>query len=198
MAEPTVQKFEAKVPLTVEIDLNQLLVSVVGEIPTFTGDPGEPGWEPAFMFNEIIQAAATIVAGKLMSNATEYQGLAKKLKEAIDLKLSDMVSAALDKPYVKLDTYGEPLRGAESTTLRETIKEQVAITLSKGMQPGDRYSSNSTNVNGAVKKYVDAQVLEVINKDFKEAIDKAKAEVVGKIKDKAAQVIAETIEKGVK
>lgn len=178
--------------MTVTIDMQELLGSVVGEIPPYSGDP-EDEWQPTYLHNEIIGAAAQIVAEKLMKDAKSYQGLSKALKQAIEEKLAEMIEEELVKPYAQLDTYGEVKRGAEPITLRDQIKTQVDEALKKSMAPSDRY--NNDPAWGALRKFIDNQIAAVLQKDFADAIAKGKKEVLDKIEKNAAEVIAKTIAK---
>jgi len=193
------EKITASTEVTLTMDMTAFLQATIGEVPSYgTSFDPEDDWQPDPVVGAIIDTAGRIVAEKLMSNETYYQGMTKRLKETIDQALADMVIAELDKPFKLVDTYGEVVRGVDPVTLRERIKEQIETTLAKGMRPGDRYAGSNAGVDGKVKEYVDKAILEVINKDFKTAIDQAKATVVKRIRDNAEQVIADTIAKGVK
>jgi hypothetical protein len=181
----------ATVPITVSLDLQELLNATVGPIPAYTGDPDDYQEPPPPLHSEIIGAAAHLVARKLMSDATGYQGLQSRIRDAIDAKLGEMVTAELDKPFKPVDSYGEVLRSAEPTSLRAQIGKQAAEALAKGMAPSDRYSSDS--IRGALKKYIDTEIDRQIKGELAETVKQAKAAVVDKVKANVTQVITDTI-----
>lgn len=181
---------EATVPVTVTLDLHELLQATVGDIPPYSGDPDDE-WIHEPLVGEIVGQAASIIAKKLMSDAKGYRTMSKFIRDMIDTKLAEMVDAELNKPYVPVDSYGEKVRGVDPTTLRAQIGTQINEALAKGMSPSSRYGSDPTA--GVLKKYIDTEIGNKLQNEFKAAIEKGKKEVLDKIQEKAAAVIAQTI-----
>jgi hypothetical protein len=186
MTDPT--QIGTNVPITITLDLDQLLASTVGPIPAYTGDP-DGDWEPDPVGGAIIHQAATILARSV--NHDERVGYRTRYREAIQEALGRLVEAELDKPFLPVDAYGEPRRGAEPTTLRAEIGRQAADLLAMGMAPNDRYSNDP--VRGALKKYIDGEIDRQIKGELQEAVKQAKLQVIDKVKANVAAVITDTI-----
>ncbi len=189
----TPDEIQATVPITVTVDLEQLLTAQVGDIPAWTGDPDDEYEPPTPLIGAIITGVAHVMAGKLMADATGYQGMKGRIRDAIDERVGEIVAAQLDREFKPVDSYGEVIRHAEPTTLREQIKTQASDALAKGMQPGDRYNSKL----GGLKKYIDEEIDRQIKKELQQEVAAAKAAVVDKVKANAAAVIADTITRSV-
>lgn len=184
------EEIKASVPLTLSVDLHELLEATVGHIPVYTGDPDDD-YEPNPVVGVLVQAAARILADKLMSDAKGYHGMQARIREAIDEKLAEMVTIELDKPFKPVDSYGEAVRGAEPTTLRALIGKQASEALAKGMAPSDRYSNDATK--GALKKYIEGEIDRQIKTELQAEVAKAKAAVVDKVKANVTAVITDAI-----
>ncbi len=182
-------EIQATVPITVTVDLEQLLTAHVGDIPAWTGDPDDEYEPPTPLIGAIITGVAHVMAGKLMADATGYQGMKGRIRAAIDEKVADIVTGQLDREFLPVDSYGEVQRHAEPTTLREQIKTQASTALAKGMKPSDRYNTDL----GGLKKYIDTEIDRQIKTELAEAVKEAKATVVAKVKANAAQLITDTI-----
>ena len=183
------EEIQATVPITVTVDLEQLLAAHVGDIPAWTGDPDDEYEPPTPLIGAIITGVAHVMAGKLMADATGYQGMKGRIRDAIDEKVADIVTGQLDREFLPVDSYGEVQRHAEPTTLREQIKAQASTALAKGMKPSDRYNTDL----GGLKKYIDTEIDRQIKNELAEAVKEAKATVVAKVKANAAQLITDTI-----
>ena len=186
-------EIQATVPITVTVDLEQLLTAHVGDAPAWTGDPDDEYEPPTPLIGAIITGVAHVMAGKLMADATGYQGMKGRIRDAIDEKVGEIVAAQLDREFLPVDSYGEVQRHAEPTTLREQIKTQASTALAKGMKPSDRYNTDL----GGLKKYIDTEIDRQIKNELAEAVKEAKATVVAKVKANAAQVITDTITRSV-
>lgn len=185
----TPDEIQATVPITVTVDLEQLLTAQVGDVPAYTGDPDDEYEPPTPLIGAIITGVAHTLAGKLMADAVGYHGMRDRIRTRIDEQIELIVTAQLDREFLPVDSYGEVQRGAKPTTLREQIKTQTSDALAKGMQPGDRYNSKL----GGLKKYIDGEIDRQIKGELQSAVAEAKAAVVDKVKANAAQVITETI-----
>lgn len=185
----TTEDIKASVPLTLSVDLNELLEATVGHVPVYTGNPDDE-YEPNPVVGVLVDAAARVLANKLMSDAKGYHGMQAHIRDAIDTKLAEMVTDELDKPFKPVDSYGDFIRSAELTTLREQIGKQASNAIAKGMAPVDRYGNSA---NGALKKYIDTEIDRQIKGELAEAVKEAKAAVVDKVKANVTQVITDTI-----
>jgi hypothetical protein len=185
------EQIDATVPVTITIDLQQLLTANVGEIPPYTGDPDDEWEPPTPMVGAIVGATANQLAVELKRDATGYHGMQSRIRDQIDEKIAEVVAGQLDREFKPVDSYGEVQRNAEPTTLREQIKKQAETVLAKGMAPRDQYSNNP--VQGVLRKYIDDEIARLIKAELAKAVEQAKAEVLAKVKGSAAQVITDTI-----
>lgn len=187
----TAEQIDATVPVTITIDLQQLLTANVGEIPPYAGDPDDEWEPPTPVVGAIVNAVAAHMAAQLKHDATGYQGMKGMIRDQIEEKIGEIVAGQLDREFKPVDQYGEVQRNAEPTTLREQIKKQAETVLAKGMAPSDRYSNDK--VQGVLRKYIDDEIARLIKAELAKEVEKAKAEVLAKVKGSAAQVITETI-----
>lgn len=192
MNATTPEEIRATVPVTLTVDLEQVLTAYVGDVPAYTGDPDDEYEAPSPMVGAIIAGVADTLARKLMQDATGYAGMKGAIRDAIDAKVAEIVTGQLDREFKPVDMYGEVDRYAEPTTLREQIKTQASAALAKGMKPSDRYNSDL----GGLKKYIDTEIDRQIKVELAEAMKEAKTAVVDKVKATAAQVVTDTITRG--
>lgn len=188
----TTEEIRATVPVTITVDLEEMLTAYVGEVPAWTGDPDDEYEPPNKMIGAIIAGVSDTLARKLINDATGYAGMKHVIKTQIDEKVAEIVAGQLDREFLPVDSYGEVQRHAQPTNLREQIKSQTELALAKGMKPGDRYGSDL----GGIKKYIDTEIDRQIKTELAEALKEAKTQVVDKVKAAAAQVITDTITKG--
>lgn len=195
------EQIKAEAEVTVTLNLEQLLHATVGEIPEFTGDYDyEEGREfepPTPLYGAIVQAAASQLVAEVKRDAQGYRGLSAAIRTVIEERITEQVTAELDREFKPVDSYGEVLRNADPTTLREQIGKQAREALAQGMAPGDRSGYNSGH-KGAVRKYIDAEITKQIQTELQAEVAAAKALVVSKVKDAAAQAITDQIAKGVR
>lgn len=180
---------KANVPVTVSLDIEELVQAYVGTIPTYTGDPDDDVEAPPPLYGEIITAAAHVVARSVINDTTRYGGLKRYVEDAITRQLDTLVAAELEKPFKPVDTYGEVIRGAEPTSLREQIGQHATTWIAKAMKSGSRYASD----NGELYKYIDGELLKLLKTDLKAAADQARAAVTTKIQTEAAKVLGDII-----
>jgi hypothetical protein len=182
MAEP--------ITLTIDLDLDQHLVRHIGY-----DEDGEERTAPQTLEDVVIgQVVEELVNRAVRDQQSGYSGLRKRVeditREEISAAVRPLVAKALEGPIRRTNSYGEVL-DRNPTTLRDMIFEQVTKALTKGSQQ-DRYGQRSTSVlSDLVKEHVDR----ILAKELKGEIDKAKAEVVGAVRAKGAEVLAETIKR---
>jgi hypothetical protein len=182
MAEP--------ITLTIDLDLDQHLVR-------FTGydEDGEERTAPQTLEDVVIgQVVSTLVAMAVRDEHSGYRDLRKRVEEVtreeITAAVRPMVAEALEGPIRRTNSYGEVL-DRNPTTLRDMIFEQVTTALTKGSRQ-DTYGRQSKSV---LSDLVQEHVERILAKELKGEIDKAKAEVVGAVRAKGAEVLAETIKR---
>lgn len=183
-------EINSTVPITLTIDLQQLLNATVGTIPEYTGDPDADEWQPDPVSGAIIDAAARQLAREVSRD--ERSSYRTYYRDAIDKALGELIAAELDKPFKPVDQYGEVKTSAEPTTLRDAIGKQAAEVIAKGMNPGSTWNGRRENV-GSLTKYIDTEIDRQIKGELQAAVAEAKAAVVDKVKANAAQVITDTI-----
>lgn len=188
------EEIQATVPITVTVDLQELLAAQVGEIPQYTGDPDDEYEPPTPMVGAIVNGVAHIMASQLKNDATGYGGMKSLIRDRIEAKIDEIVAVQLDREFLPVDAYGEVLRSAEPTTLREQIKKQASDALAKGMKPSDRYNSDL----GGIKKYIDSEIDKLIKTELLKEVESAKQQVVAKVRANAAQVITDTVARSVR
>lgn len=191
----TTEQIKAEAEVTVTLNLQQLLHATIGEIPPYTGDPDDDFEMPTPLYGAIVQAAATQLVHDIRRDAEGYRGLSGKVREVIEERISEAIVEQLDREFKPVDSYGEVQRNADPTTLREQIGKQARDALAQGMAPSDRSGYNS-GTKGAVRKYIDAEIDRQIKTELQAEVASAKALVVAKVKDAAAQAITDQITKG--
>ena len=190
------EDIKATVPITVTVDLQELLIANVGEIPPYTGDPDDEWEPPTPMIGAIVNAVAAHMAWTLKNDATGYNGMKHAIRTAIDEKIAEIVTEQLEREFLPVDSYGEVIRHAEPITLREQIKKQASDALAKGLAPSSQYSNNASQ--GAIKKYIDTEIDKLIKAELLKEVEAAKQQVVAKVRANAAQVITDTVARSVR
>lgn len=185
------EEISTTVPITITVDLQELLVANVGEIPQYTGDPDDEWEPPTPMIGAIVSSVSAYMAAELKRDAVGYRGMQSMIRDQIEGKIAEIVEAQLEREFKPVDSYGEVKRNAEPTTLREQIKTQANAVLAKGLAPRDQYSNDK--VQGVLRKYIDDEIARLIKAELAKAVEQAKAEVLAKVKSSAAQVITDTI-----
>lgn len=165
---------KANVPVTIQIDLEQLLSSS----KRWTEDG------PEAVYSEIIDAAAQQVAASMYRDATEYRD---RIRDAIDAKLNDLITEALDARFQPTNAMGDP-KGSP-TSLREMIARQADEWLKSASQADRSYGSGASGL----KKYIGEAVDRSLKAELDKSLQAAKAEVVKRVRENAAAVIADTI-----
>lgn len=192
----TTEDIKATVPITVTVDLQELLAAQVGEIPQYTGDPDDEYEPPTPMVGAIVNGVAHIMASQLKHDATGYSGMTALIRTRIEAKIDEIVTGQLDREFKPVDSYGETIRSADPTTLREQIKKQASDTFANGFAPSDRYGSDKAG-RGSLKKYIDTEIDRLIKTELAKEVEAAKQQVVAKVRANAAQVITDTVARSV-
>lgn len=99
-----------------------------------------------------------------------------------------MLGTALTGAVQPTNRYGEPK--GEPMTLREHIVGRADAYM-KEIDPDSRHRDGPRKTR--IEAYIDKAIAAAIQTDMKGAMDEARKEVVAKVKDSAAAVIAETV-----
>lgn len=140
----------------------------------------------------IIHTLATEMVKKLAEDRDGYQRLRDHIARVRDDVIREMVTPvvaeALTAPIQRTNSYGEPINGP-TTTLREQIVAEAMKVITG--PSGDSYNSRGeTRLQVAIRKEVES----TWEREIKGAIDSAKAEVRKAVQEKAAAVLAQTIQ----
>ena len=187
-------------PIIITITEADLLAGMA-PIHGYDGEDGEFQVAPSSgtLGEAVIRAAANIVAARsdvARESAREVTKLVVARAGAeIDRQIEPIVTAALNEPFRATDSYGTAK--GEPMTMRALIATKVDAALR--MRPPDGYRSNRLAGTGGndttLEKFVKTQVDAALVNELQAAVNEAKKEILGLVKDKAAQTIAEAIRK---
>lgn len=110
--------------------------------------------------------------------------------EALRARITPMIEEALAGAIQKTNSFGE--RKGEPTTLREVIVAKVEKWL-RDPDPDARSPIGGGKRPTRIETLIAKEVDRTIRADLNDAMNAARAQVVAGVKDKAAEVIAETI-----
>lgn len=142
---------------------------------------------------ESIDEAVILAAGKALANIIydsvgTKAALARSLRdegvETVRREMEPIVRAALDEPFPVSNVYGEPT--GRVVSLRELIMAEAKGWLEKKEGPFDRQQTR-------LQKFISESVNQVIKRELTEALTAARAEVTAAVKNKGAELLAETI-----
>jgi uncharacterized membrane-anchored protein YjiN (DUF445 family) len=131
--------------------------------------------------DQIVAAAAQLIVTDISKDVR------KQVSATIETQVGQIVTEALTTGFRKVNTWGEPT--GEPTTLRESIAAEAQAWFSKPI--GDSYSRGPAKT--AVQKFIETEVDKQIKSELNAALTAAKAQVLERVKDQAAAVIADTI-----
>lgn len=136
------------------------------------------------------------VIARLVSNLTaKFEAQAQKqlnaaLAVAIEAKATELVDAAIEQPFQKTNTWGEPTGAA--TSLRELIDAKIKEFLVARV---DSYPRNGNQAY--IQNLVGNKVAAELEKEFKESIQQGKEQLLAAVKNRAAEVISESMRRAV-
>ena len=172
--------------LSVSLDLD----AIVGH-EQYDGD-GEPVGGPVTLLDRIAELAAIQLVHRLAKDRDKdtYGGLVKRAQDIRDDEIREQVKVlieeALSAPIFKTNGYGE--RSSEPTTLREIIAETVRKELTVPQDQGYNRPKQTT-----VTAFIQKEVNRAVTAEFKKAMQEAQDEVRAAVKERGAEVIAETV-----
>lgn len=159
----------------IEIDLAQFL--------------GVPDDE--FNFRDVVVAEAARRALDGETRTAVRERVTRIADDEIRSVLKPMIEEALTRAIQPTNSYGE-LKGAE-TTLREVIVERTR----KWMTEVDPDAARRLNSTGArptrIEAMIEKEVAVAVRTDLKDAMEEARKQVADGVREKAAEVISETI-----
>jgi hypothetical protein len=170
-------QFEATIPVTVNINVRDLLNAGTGR--GYDYDSGQE-YSTGNLSRDVTKMVAGIIARELSPQIRD------SIRAEIDTQVGTAITAALDGEFQPTDTYGSP-RG-EKTTLRAEVVKTAQEWLAKPVKNGS-YNSSKTNLD----QYLTETVDRAIRKELDAAVKDAKEQVLGRVKDQAAEVIAKTV-----
>ncbi|MFC7450518.1 hypothetical protein [Rhodococcus daqingensis] len=135
----------------------------------------------------LLEAVAERIARQLTKDAREqidYAGVRRRVDDAITEMVSVKLADFTEREIVPTDSYGNPKGPAR------TIAEEI-VTAAAGWcnQPSGEYGRGGTRLQKIIREEIDRQ----FTKELKGAIDEAKATVTAKVRDHAAQLLADTL-----
>lgn len=144
--------------------------------------------DPISLGDKVINRLVSNLTAKFADQAKAQLNAA--LAVAIEAKATELVDAAIEQPFQKTNTWGEPIGPA--TTLRELIDEKIKAFLTARV---DSYPRNTPQ--SYIQNLVGNKVAQEMEKEFKEAIQQGKEQLLAAVKGRAAEVIAESMRRAV-
>lgn len=139
----------------------------------------------------VLHELAVVMVKHLSEDRDGYRTLRDQINQTRDAIIREMAAPIIAEvfaaPIQRTNSYGEPIKG-EPTTLREII---IAESMKVITGPADNYGNrNETRLQVAIRKEVES----TWEREIKGAIDTAKAEVRKAVQEKAAGILAKTIQ----
>lgn len=110
--------------------------------------------------------------------------------DEIRAHLRPLIREALEHVATPTDAFGNQ-RPGEAKTLHEVVVEMARKELTQ--KRGDSFRGRTATT--LVEDFVKAEVEDVLGRELKEVVREAKVDVIAAVREKAAEVIAETIER---
>lgn len=172
--------------INVTVD-NVDLTTPVGTRPEYDSDGDYSG--------EVPKTLADLVAEKLAARLTKddqyprLRELVDRIRtEEIQAAIKPAIEAAIAKPIRKTNSWGEST--GQETTLTELVVSEVRNVLEKR----DSYDRAAPTF---VQKIIRDEVTRALSQELKEAIAAEKTKVVAAVRAQAAELIAESVRKGI-
>lgn len=175
--------------LTIEVSLRQLLTTVdsAGRYIGYDPDEDEDRYEPASLLDMLVAEAGDKLVKALRRDLLKR--LEDQTHDAVVATITDLVREHLTDGVRAVNSLGQPI--GEPTPLAEAIRATAAETLTKVV--GDGYGSRGRQT--VLQKLVDEAVGNAFKAELAKEVDAAKTAAKAAVRDHAAQVIQETIER---
>ena len=176
--------------ITIELDLNQVLTALdpAGSYRGYNPDTDEDCFEPSSLETQLVDATATLLVKSLRKDIRDL--VAKETATAIKTEVETIVRETLDGPVQPVSEWGSP--SGQPSPLRDLIGAQAQAALKKP-ELRDGYSRGQSKT--MVQRIIDAEIEGAFKKELAEVVAQAKAEALEAVKNKAAEVITETIQR---
>lgn len=152
-------------------------------------DEDGPRYGSMTLYDAIAEAAANQIVGKVEKKlaTTIAERVNERIGELVDAKIPVLFEEALTEQLVVTDNWGGE---REKGTLRELIVKQVQSELT--------VSSRNSYGETALDKVIKEHITYGLTGELSKAVEAAKADLVKKLRDKASEVMADTITKAVR
>lgn len=173
--------------IEIDLDLDRYLARFEGY-----GRDGDEVSHPTTIEDVVIGEVSRQLLSRIFGDP--FTGaVSKRVSEIRDSEIRErvipLVEEAIAGPVTPTNTFGEARAGAESTTLREEIVRIANEYLTK--PGGDSFSSRGRQT--VLQAFIEGEVKRVVDKELREALDAAKAEVAAAVREKGAEVLTKTI-----
>lgn len=157
------------------------------EIDPETGDRVGPG---ATILDLVVAQAVTKLIPSIRKDVAA--AVTEAAQREITDQVSVMVTEVLAEPFQITDRWGH--KQGTPVTIRECIAEEIAAQLKPAKSDSYNRSTSSTVVTDVIKE----EVRDALNKELKAAVQAAREQVVGAVKEHAAALIADSVRAGLK
>ncbi len=176
--------------ITITLDLDNL---IIGQ-RYGGGDDGDGGGPITFM-EGVTEEVARLVFSTIKSGAMSdtYQQMTRRAAEIRDEEIREAIRPAvieaIESSMQPTDSYGNPK--CEAKTLHELIVEQAK----KAITAKDSDSYSRTKGLNIVEQFIASEVKSALDKELKDTMEQAKADVLRAVQDQGAKVLSDTIAK---
>lgn len=174
-------------PIKVEVTLD-----IDRHLARFSSRGDEFDAHPITLEDLVVEGAVrALVHESTLGTAPLSDSLKRRVKEIRDEEIRDallpMIQEALTGPLEITNTFGEG-RGGTTTLREEILKTSKELFAVKSVRE-DLRRENAT----PVQKIIREEISRALDKELKEALAEAKAEVISAVREKGAEVLARTI-----
>lgn len=149
------------------------------------GDEEEPP-EPSSLRSEVVYVAGVRLAKDLLQEVRA--DVKNHVRDAVQAQVSEVVAEALTNPVQMTNSYGSPI--GEPKALRDLIMEQAEVMMRPNKDPYTRNGNQSP-----IQKIISDQITQAFANDLKAVTEQARKEALAAVKESAASVIADTIQR---
>jgi hypothetical protein len=174
---------------TLELSLRELLITVdgAGRYIGYDPDADEERYEPASLLDLLVAEAGDKLVKALRRDLLKR--VEDQVHDAVVDTITDLVREHLNDGVRAVNSLGQAV--GEPTPLAEVIKATANDTLTKAV--GDNYGSRGRQT--VLQKLVTEAVGTAFQKELQAEVDKARQAAKDAVRDSAAHVIQQTIER---
>ena len=174
-------------PVSITITLDTEVVDP--ELDPETGEYVGPG---DTIRDLIVESAVTRLVAQTIKDVRK--DVSAKIIVVAQTEISDqvrtMVAEVLAEPFQVTDHWGH--KAGTPTTVRQRVAEEIAEQLKKSDSRG--YNAKNTVITDVIKEEVHG----ALTRELKTAVQEAREKVVGAVKERAAEIIADSVRAGLK